>query len=62
MITLDTTRADRPGCYGYAPAETPVLDALAARDLLRAELTSRMAQWPSLEGVAAAAHPLDPEA
>jgi len=29
LITLDTTRADRLGCYGYAPAETPALDALA---------------------------------
>ncbi len=30
VITLDTTRADRLGCYGYGAAETPVLDALAA--------------------------------
>jgi len=29
LITLDTTRADRIGCYGYAAAETPSLDALA---------------------------------
>lgn len=31
LISLDTVRADRVGCYGYAPAETPNLDALAAR-------------------------------
>jgi len=31
IITLDTTRADRIGCYGHASAETPTLDALAAR-------------------------------
>ncbi len=31
LITLDTTRADRLGCYGYARGTTPVLDALAAR-------------------------------
>ena len=29
LITLDTTRADRLGCYGYARANTPNLDALA---------------------------------
>ena len=29
LITLDTTRADRIGAYGYPAAETPVLDALA---------------------------------
>jgi arylsulfatase A-like enzyme/tetratricopeptide (TPR) repeat protein len=30
LITLDTTRADRLGCYGYASARTPALDALAS--------------------------------
>lgn len=29
LITLDTTRADRIGTYGYAAARTPHLDALA---------------------------------
>ncbi|MBL8851835.1 MAG: sulfatase, partial [Planctomycetaceae bacterium] len=29
LITLDTTRADRLGCYGYDGAKTPTLDALA---------------------------------
>lgn len=29
LITLDTTRADRLGCYGYAIANTPALDHLA---------------------------------
>ncbi len=29
LITLDTTRADRLGCYGYGPARTPHLDGLA---------------------------------
>ena len=33
LITLDTTRADRIGCYGYARAETPAIDALAAKGL-----------------------------
>lgn len=31
LITIDTLRADRLGCYGYAKASTPTLDALAAR-------------------------------
>ena len=34
LITLDTTRADRIGAYGYAAARTPRLDALA-RDGVR---------------------------
>ncbi len=29
LITLDTTRADHLGCYGYADATTPALDAIA---------------------------------
>ena len=34
LVTLDTTRADHLGCYGYANARTPNLDALAARGVL----------------------------
>ncbi len=30
LITLDTLRADRVGCYGYREVQTPVLDRLAA--------------------------------
>jgi len=29
LITLDTTRADRIGCYGHSEARTPALDRLA---------------------------------
>ncbi len=29
LVTLDTTRADRLGCYGYLGAQTPILDSLA---------------------------------
>jgi arylsulfatase A-like enzyme/cytochrome c-type biogenesis protein CcmH/NrfG len=31
LVTIDTLRADRVGCYGHASASTPALDALAAR-------------------------------
>jgi arylsulfatase A-like enzyme/Tfp pilus assembly protein PilF len=34
LITLDTTRADRLGCYGYKLAGTPNLDVLANRGVL----------------------------
>jgi arylsulfatase A-like enzyme/predicted Zn-dependent protease len=33
VVTLDTLRADRVGSYGYGAAQTPRLDALAARGL-----------------------------
>lgn len=33
LVTLDTTRADRLGAYGYAQARTDSIDALAARGL-----------------------------
>lgn len=31
LITMDTTRADRLGCYGYANAATPSVDMLARK-------------------------------
>ncbi len=34
LITLDTTRADRLGCYGDAGAATPALDSLARSGVL----------------------------
>jgi arylsulfatase A-like enzyme/Flp pilus assembly protein TadD len=34
VITLDTTRADRLGCYGHAAARTPHLDSLASAGVL----------------------------
>src|SRR5688572_32484623 len=37
LVTLDTTRADRLGCYGRAGAATPVLDRLAAGGVRFAE-------------------------
>jgi len=34
LITLDTTRADRLGCYGYGKIKTPNLDQLATEGIL----------------------------
>ncbi len=34
LVTLDTTRADRLGCYGHEAAATPRLDALAEQGVL----------------------------
>lgn len=43
LVTLDTTRVDRIGAYGYAPAETPQLDSLARNG---ARFTRAYAQVP----------------
>lgn len=34
LISIDTLRADRLGCYGYAGAQTPAIDALASSGVL----------------------------
>jgi choline-sulfatase len=40
LVTLDTTRADHLGCYGYARAQTPTLDALARGGVLFTQASS----------------------
>lgn len=40
LVSIDTLRADRVGSYGYAAAQTPALDALAARGLRFAQATT----------------------
>jgi len=42
VVTLDTTRADRIGCYGAKDPPTPNLDALAARGVLFENAVSPM--------------------
>jgi arylsulfatase len=34
LVTLDTTRADRLGCYGYPRPTTPTIDSIAAESVL----------------------------
>src|SRR4051794_24226684 len=34
LVTIDTLRADRLGCYGYSQIETPNLDRIARRGVL----------------------------
>ena len=34
VVTIDTLRADRLGCYGFGPARTPAIDALAKEGVL----------------------------
>ena len=43
LVTIDTLRADRLGCYGYTQAETPNLDHLAASGTL---FTAAVAHTP----------------
>ena len=40
IVSIDTLRADRVGSYGYAAAQTPILDGLAARGLRFAQATT----------------------
>ncbi len=34
LVTMDTTRADRLGCYGHTSARTPIIDGLADEGVL----------------------------
>src|SRR5215475_3353308 len=34
LVTIDTLRADRVGCYGYSKVETPNLDKIARQGVL----------------------------
>ena len=40
VVTLDTTRADRLGCYGFPGIATPTIDAIAADGMLFEQATS----------------------
>ncbi len=58
MVVVDTLRADRLGCYGYAGAETPNIDALAERGTLYENAISPVAvTLPSLSTLLTGAYP-----
>ena len=52
LITIDSLRADRLGCYGHPQAHTPNLDALAA-DGVRFDAAYAQASWtwPSVNSI-----------
>lgn len=50
LITIDTVRADRMGCYGYERPTTPSLDALAARSVLFEQAFSASSFTPPAHG------------
>ena len=41
LVTIDTLRADRLGCYGKASARTPRIDALASQGILFEQATAQ---------------------
>ena len=58
LITLDTTRADRLGSYGYAGASTPNLDRLAAAGVrFNRALSSAPLTLPAHASVMTGRHP-----
>jgi arylsulfatase A-like enzyme/Flp pilus assembly protein TadD len=59
LITIDTTRADHLGCYGYAAAHTPTLDGLAADGALFEEAYSSVPLTaPSHSTIMTGKHPM----
>jgi arylsulfatase A-like enzyme len=59
LVTIDTLRADRVGAYGYRPARTPNLDALAAQGALFSNAFSHsMFSGPSHASILSGRSPL----
>ncbi len=59
LLTVDTLRADRLGCYGYSRDTSPELDRLAAEGtLFEAAYVQRGSTWPSLTSILTSQHPV----
>ena len=60
LISIDTLRADRVGCYGYARPTTPALDRFAAEHAVRFAHAYAEAPWtlPSHVTMLSGLHPL----
>jgi len=60
LITLDTTRADRLGCYGHRAAQTPRLDRLAAEGVrFENAVAAAPITLPSHASIFTALHPFE---
>ena len=60
VITLDTTRADHLGCYGYFRKTSPAIDALAAESIFFERCQVPMAQTlPSHTSLFTSVYPLE---
>lgn len=58
LITIDTLRADRLGCYGYPVPASPNLDRLAAEGVLFADCSVQWPKtWPSMASLVSGAYP-----
>ena len=58
LIVIDTIRADRLGCYGYAAIETPALDRLASEGVLYENaLTAVPVTLPAIATILTGAYP-----
>jgi len=58
LITVDTLRADRLGCYGYELPTSPNIDRLAASGVRFSDATVQWPKtWPSMASLLAGAQP-----
>jgi arylsulfatase A-like enzyme len=59
IISVETTRADHLGCYGYPRNTTPYIDSLASDSFLfENAFASRAATWPSLTSMLTGRYPV----